>query len=65
MDCGGAVDQRVDEREADRVRFGARVDLPGDAWLGLGELLVGVPPELAGGGVEAQPAGVTGSAALS
>ena len=41
-DRGGAVEERVDEREADDVRFGAGGELSGEAGLRFGELLVGV-----------------------
>jgi hypothetical protein len=59
-DLGGAVDQRVEKRESDGVGLGARGDLAGDAGLGVGEARVGVVPEFAGGGVEAELAGGAG-----
>ena len=55
-----AVGEGVDERESDRVRLGARGDLADDPVVGLGELLVGAMPELAGIGVEADLAGGLG-----
>ena len=57
-DLALAIGECVDEREADRVRFGAGGDLADDPGLRLGELAVGVMPELAGVVVEAQLAGV-------
>ena len=42
-----SVEQRVDKREADDVRFGAGGELPGQAVGGLGELRVEPPPQLA------------------
>jgi hypothetical protein len=48
-----AVGEGVEEREADRVRFGAGGDLADDPGVGFGELSVGVMPEPAGAGVEA------------
>ena len=50
LDLPGGVEQGVDEREADRVRFGAGADRAGDPGLGFGELLVGVCPGAAGWG---------------
>ena len=50
LDLAGVVEQRVEERKADGVRFGARCDRAGDPGLGLGELLVGVCPGVAGCG---------------
>jgi hypothetical protein len=44
----GGVEQRVEEREPDRVRLGAGGELAGGAVGGLGELRVGVPLQLAG-----------------
>ena len=41
-----AVEQRVDQREADRVRFSAGGDVAGKPVVRLGELRVGVPPQL-------------------
>jgi hypothetical protein len=61
LDRRGAVEQRVDEREADGVRFGAGGELAGESGLRLGELPVGVVPERAGGVGEPQLAGVAGS----
>ena len=58
LDRGGAVQQRVDEREADGVRFGAGGELAGDPGLWLGEPAVGVMPERAGVVGEAELAGV-------
>lgn len=55
-----AVGEGVDEREADRVCFGAGGDLADDPVAGLGELLVGVMPELSGVGVEADLPGGLG-----
>ena len=52
LDVALAVEQCVEEREADRVRFGAGADRAGEVFAGLGELRVGVPPQLARGGVE-------------
>jgi hypothetical protein len=52
LDVALAVEQRVEEREADGVCFGAGADLAGEALIGFGELRLGVPPQLAGGGVE-------------
>ena len=46
-DRAGAVEQRVDQREADRVRLGAGGELAGEPFGGVGELRVGVPPQLA------------------
>ena len=46
VDLGLAVEQRVEEREADRVRLGAGGDVPGEPVERLGELRVGVPPQL-------------------
>jgi hypothetical protein len=50
LDLAGVVEQGVDERETDRVRFGAGADRAGDPRLRLRELLVGVCPRLAGVG---------------
>ena len=47
-----SVEQRVEQREPDDVRFGAGGELSGEPVGGLGELRVGVPPELAGVGGE-------------
>ena len=55
-----SVEQRVDEREADRVRFGAGGELAGEPVGGLGELRVGVPPQLARVGGERDSAGGVG-----
>ena len=52
LDAALAVEQRVEEREADRVRLGAGGEIAGEPVGGLGELRVGVPPQLAGGAVE-------------
>ena len=46
LDLGLAVEQCVDQREADGVRFGAGGDVPGEPVERLGELRVGVPPQL-------------------
>ena len=46
-----SVEQRVEEREPDDVRFGAGGELAGQPVGGLGELRVGVPPQLARVGV--------------
>ena len=46
-DRGGAVEQRVDQREADGVCLGAGGELAGEPVGGLGELRVGMPPQLA------------------
>jgi hypothetical protein len=59
-DRSGAVDQGVEQREADRVGFGACADRAGDPGLGLGEPGVGVPPQLASVVVELQLAGAAG-----
>ena len=48
----GGVEQRVEEREPDDVCFGAGGELSGEPVGGLGELWVGVPPDLAGVGGE-------------
>ncbi len=55
------VGEGVEEREADRVRLGAGGDLADDSGLGLGELSVGVVPQLAGVVVEAQLASLLGA----
>ena len=52
LDAALAVEQRVEEREPDRVRLGAGSEIAGDPIGGLGELRVGMPPQLARGGVE-------------
>jgi hypothetical protein len=52
LDLALAVKQRVDQREADRVRFGAGGEMPGEAVAGCGELRVELPPQLARVGVE-------------
>jgi hypothetical protein len=39
LDLPVAAEQRVDQREADRVRFSAGADRAGDPGLRLGELL--------------------------
>jgi len=49
VDVAGAVEQRVDEREADDVGFGAGAEQAGDSGLGLGEVPVGVVPARPGG----------------
>ena len=59
-DLALAVGEGVEEREADRVGFGAGGDLAEDAGGGAGELAVGVMPEFAGVGVEADLAGGLG-----
>jgi hypothetical protein len=56
----GAFEQRVEHREADRVRFGAGADRTGDPGLGFGEPLVGAAPVLAGCLCEVDLAGVAG-----
>ena len=61
VDLALAVGERVDEREADHVRFGARQQRAGDPGvLGGRELRVGVVPELAGVRGEAHAAGGAG-----
>ena len=60
LDLALAVEQRVDEREADRVRLGAGGELAGDPVGGLGELRVGVPPQLARGVIELELTGRLG-----
>ncbi len=61
VDLAFAVGERVEEREADRVRFGAGAERAGDPWLGgVRELGVGVMPQLACLLIEAQPAGGAG-----
>jgi hypothetical protein len=52
-DLSLAVGEGVEERESDRVRLGAGGDLADDPGVGFGELSVGVMPELAAVGVEA------------
>ena len=47
-----SVEQRVEEREADDVRFGAGGELSEETVGGLGELRVELPPQLAGVGGE-------------
>jgi hypothetical protein len=47
-----SIEQRVEEREADDVRFGAGGELAVQTVGGLGELRVGVPPQLSRVGVE-------------
>jgi hypothetical protein len=59
-DLGGAVGECVEEREADHVRLSAGGDLADDPVLWLGELLVGVMPELAGVRVETNLPGLAG-----
>ena len=59
-DRGDAVEQRVDQREADRVRLGAGGELAGEPLGGLGERGVGVPPQLARVGGELDAAGALG-----
>jgi hypothetical protein len=54
VDLASAVDERVDQRESDRVRFGAGADLAGDRVLGFGEVGVGAPPQRARVLVEAE-----------
>ena len=62
-DLALAVGEGVEERESDGVRFGAGGDLPDDpAGLRFGELAVGVMPELAGVGVQADLARLFGRA---
>ena len=60
LDVALSVEQRVEEREADRVRFGAGREGAGEAVAGLGELRVGVPPQLAGGVIECELSGGLG-----
>ena len=55
-----AVGEGVEQREPDRVCFGAGSDLAEHAGEGSGELAVGVVPELAGVWVEADFAGGLG-----
>jgi hypothetical protein len=56
----GGVEQRVEEREPDDVGFGAGGELAGEPVGGLGELWVGVPPDLAGVGGELDLPGAAG-----
>jgi hypothetical protein len=61
VDLAGAVGERVEEGQADRVRFGAGVERAGDSGgLDCGELRVGVVSELAGGLIEPHAAGGAG-----
>ena len=53
VDLAGAVGERVEEREADRVRFGAGAERAGDPVVGFSEPGVCVPPQSAGVFVEA------------
>ena len=55
-----SVEQRVEEREPDDVRFGAGGELAEETVGGLGELRVGVPPQLARVGGECDFAGGVG-----
>ena len=50
LDLPVVVEQRVDQGEADGVRFSAGADRAGDPGLRFGELLVGVCPGVAGWG---------------
>ena len=59
-DRGDAVEQRVDQRQSDRVCLGAGGELAGEPVGGLGELRVGVPPQLARGVGELDAAGALG-----
>jgi hypothetical protein len=45
FDAASAIEERVGEREADDVGFGAGSDLGGEPGLGLGQVAVGVVPE--------------------
>jgi hypothetical protein len=61
VDLAGAVGERVEDGEADRVRFGAGVERAGDSGgLGGRELRLGVVPELARGLIEPHAAGGAG-----
>ena len=53
VDTGLFVDQRVDQREADGVRFGAGGEVAGEPVGGLGQLRVGGSPERSGVLIEA------------
>ncbi len=60
VDLLGGVGEGVEEREADRVRFGASGDLTEHAGKGSRKLAVGVMPEFAGVGVQAELPGGLG-----
>ena len=60
LDAAPFVEQRVDECEADRVRFGAGADRAGEAVGGLGQPWVDPPPQLARGVIELEPPGLLG-----
>lgn len=60
-DVAGAVGDGVEQGEADDVRFAAGGDLAQDARLWLSELVVGLVPELAGVGVQADLSGGLGA----
>lgn len=60
-DLSLTVGERVGECEADDVCFGAGGNLAQDAGLGLGELVVGLVPELSSLGVEADVSGGLGA----
>jgi hypothetical protein len=55
-----AVEEGVDQREADAVRFDARGELAGEPGLRLGEVLVGAVPEGPRMVGDAESAGVAG-----
>jgi hypothetical protein len=52
-----SVEQGVEEREPDDVRFGAGGELAEEPVRGMGELRVDVPPQLASVSVQREPAG--------
>jgi hypothetical protein len=59
-DPAGVVGERVDQREPNRVRFGARADLADDPEAWLGEVGVGLPPQRTGRLIEAELSGGSG-----
>ena len=50
-----SVEQGVEERESDDVRFGAGGELAEEPVGGMGELRVEVPPQLASGSGQSEP----------